>query len=245
MSSRAYEISQQFRFESRDIRRHCVDGRTWHAFVRTWEIETILALLADRRFARALEIGSGDGLQGERLANRCDELVCSDVDRRRWERRGESATPANVTHVLLDATDLTRYPDDTFDLVYSSNVLEHVEGIDRCLGEIRRVLKPSGIGIHSMPSRHWKIFNSLYRMSRLRTPRVHGTERTNWKEFVAFGVTEWTQKFDRAGLRVEHVYGMPFYLGAPGRWRAVVELGNRRGWPSSFAFFVRPGAGRR
>lgn len=50
--------------------------------------------------------------------------------------------------------------DDTFDVVFSSNVLEHVAEIDGLLAEMRRVLKPGGRAIHILPTtacRLWSI----------------------------------------------------------------------------------------
>ena len=240
MSRKKQIISQQYEFNPSDIRHHCIDGQTWHEFVRSSEIGIILSILGDRKFERALEIGSGDGLQSKILSRRCARLVCSDINRKRWDSRLEKEIPSNISFVVLDATNLSSFPDNSLDLVYSSNVLEHVKEIDLCLGEIHRVLRPTGIGIHSMPSRHWKVFNSLYRLSRLRTPKVHGVERTNWKEFVEFGVTPWVQKLNSAGFEIEDIFGMPFYLGASGRWSSIIVAGNRLRLPSSFTFFVRP-----
>ena len=236
MSSKGQKIKRQFQFDPSEIRRHCIDGRTWHQFVRLREIEIILSLLGDRQFEYALEIGSGDGLQSEKLARRSSRVICSDIDRRRWESRSERNMPSNVSHVIVDAEDLSSFSDNSFDLVYSSNVLEHIVEIDRCLDEIYRVLKPSGIGVHSMPSRHWKVFNSLYRISRLRMPKVHGVERTNLKEYFEFGLSCWSKKLNRAGFKVEDIFGMPFYLGASGRWSSVIVVGNRLRLPSSFTF---------
>lgn len=50
--------------------------------------------------------------------------------------------------------DLTRltFNDDSFDLVVTSDVLEHVFDIDAALAEIERVLKPGGVHIFSVPT---------------------------------------------------------------------------------------------
>lgn len=54
--------------------------------------------------------------------------------------------PAGIEAEVGDATDLARFPDATFDTVFASNFLEHLEHaqVDRCLAEIRRVLRPGG-----------------------------------------------------------------------------------------------------
>lgn len=43
------------------------------------------------------------------------------------------------------------YPDDTFDLVLTSDTLEHVPDLERALAEIRRVLKPGGAHLCTVP----------------------------------------------------------------------------------------------
>jgi SAM-dependent methyltransferase len=46
------------------------------------------------------------------------------------------------------------FPDKSFDLVISAEVLEHVFDIDLVLQEIRRVLKPNGVHVFSIPNRY-------------------------------------------------------------------------------------------
>lgn len=232
-------LIKKFRFSDTEVRANFLTPKSWHHFLRTQEIEIVLSLVEDCHFERALEIGSGDGLQSEKIAVQCTELICSDIDQRRWNNRESQDAPENVSFLVNDASDLSRFPENYFDLVYSSNVLEHVEDIDKCLSEIYRVLKPSGLGIHSMPSRQWKIFNSLFRLMKFRKPKIHGVERTNWREFIAFGPTAWISKFEISGFLVDRIYGMPFYFGAGGRYSLVVRLGNRLHLPSSYTFFVR------
>ena len=54
--------------------------------------------------------------------------------------------PAGVDAEVGDATDLSRFADATFQVVFASNFLEHLDhdGVDRCLAEIHRVLAPGG-----------------------------------------------------------------------------------------------------
>ena len=52
-------------------------------------------------------------------------------------------------------------PDASFDIVFSSNVLEHIRTLDLTLSELRRVLRPGGIAIHILPSASWRLWTSL------------------------------------------------------------------------------------
>jgi SAM-dependent methyltransferase len=55
-------------------------------------------------------------------------------------------------HVMerMDITDI-QYPDESFDVIYCSHVLEHVEDDQRAMREFRRVLKKSGWAILLVP----------------------------------------------------------------------------------------------
>ena len=53
------------------------------------------------------------------------------------------------------------FPDEYFDVVFSSNVLEHIAHIDQFLLEIKRVLKSNGIAIHILPTGSWRFWTNL------------------------------------------------------------------------------------
>jgi SAM-dependent methyltransferase len=67
---------------------------------------------------------------------------------------------SSVSQLDLNAQPLP-YPDESFDLVTCSEVLEHVENFRAVLREIRRVLKPGGLMVITTP-------NVLNMKSRLR-----------------------------------------------------------------------------
>jgi hypothetical protein len=52
--------------------------------------------------------------------------------------------------VRLDVTDI-QYPDESFDVVYCSHVLEHVPDDRRAMHEMRRILKQDGWGVILVP----------------------------------------------------------------------------------------------
>jgi SAM-dependent methyltransferase len=51
------------------------------------------------------------------------------------------------------------FDDDSFDLVFSVTVFEHVQDYDSALAEIRRVLKPGGVAVHVFPP-PWKFLET-------------------------------------------------------------------------------------
>lgn len=59
-----------------------------------------------------------------------------------------SKSPEVPSENLLDLS----YQDKAFDLVITSDVLEHVPDVNRALSEIHRILKPQGLHIFSVPA---------------------------------------------------------------------------------------------
>ena len=51
----------------------------------------------------------------------------------------------------VDLTDMTIYPDNSFDIFICSHLLEHIEDDRKALSELYRILKPSGFGILMVP----------------------------------------------------------------------------------------------
>ena len=59
--------------------------------------------------------------------------------------------------VKMDITDI-QYPDNTFDIIYCSNVLEHVPNDRQAMRELYRVLKPNGFALIMVPVTREKTF---------------------------------------------------------------------------------------
>jgi SAM-dependent methyltransferase len=140
----------------------------WHHFLRLRDLRQIVAEEDVGRHLRVLELGAGDGVQTAALRELFDEVTPTDP------------TPFGDVEgmVVADAADLP-FEDDSFDLIFSSNVLEHVEQLDEAFSEMKRVLAPGGIMIHSMPTGIWKIiqlvgrpFASVVKIFRLLIPGI-------------------------------------------------------------------------
>lgn len=105
------------------------------------------------RGGKVLDLGAGDGWQANNLAKAGFHVTAVDVDA---ERIGP--TPAYPVG-LYDGYTLP-YADATFDAVYSSNVMEHVEAFEQVQRELARVLRPGGIALHCVPSGVWRFWTS-------------------------------------------------------------------------------------
>ncbi len=102
--------------------------------------------------------------------------------------------------------DLSRlsYRDGTFDLVLTSDTLEHVPDFNRALGETRRVLKRGGKHIFTAPV-IWDRASTLERVAQGLEPSFHGPAGTRWSDRLVhreFGA-DVVELVERAGFQVQ------------------------------------------
>jgi SAM-dependent methyltransferase len=235
-------------FSAAEISGHLVSYEEWHRFVRRREFEMVMqGLPSGHIFDNALELGAGDGGQSETIAPFCRRLTCTELDTLGTNMIGafEARNIPNVAYTLCDARDLSIFAEGSFDFVFSSNMLEHVDGVDRCLRECRRVLMPDGLMVHTMPSRHWKFWNTVVSVAIHRAPaQIHALSANHLEEWKDFGVGTWRRKFRAAGLEVTKMLGLPFYFGHGPRPQSLITLGNRLKWFGSVAYFARAAKGK-
>lgn len=122
--------------------------------LRLAELDLLLEHLPRHSPARLLEVGAGTGRQGLELRTLGYKVELIDL-----------ASSSYANDRLCEVTDYDGrtipFQDSTFDVVYSSNVLEHVPDLATLHAEIRRVLRPSGYAIHLVPTHHWRIWSSI------------------------------------------------------------------------------------
>jgi ubiquinone/menaquinone biosynthesis C-methylase UbiE len=130
-------------------------ARSYLDALRLAELEDLLARNGDAfRDREVLEIGSGTGVQLAALRRVCRRAVGVDL------ATSEYAVGRDARIIEYDGRTLP-FPDDSFDTVYSSNVLEHVTDQPTMQREIARVLRPDGVCLHLLPSQHWRLWTSL------------------------------------------------------------------------------------
>lgn len=105
------------------------------------------------RRCKVLEVGSGTGQQAKRMNEAGYDVMAIDL-------ASSSYRDARVFHVVEYDGSSIPAADRAFDVVFSSNVLEHVTHIDAFLDEALRVMAIGGVAIHILPTpaaRFWSI----------------------------------------------------------------------------------------
>lgn len=118
------------------------------------EQELLLAMRYMPPGARLLELGAGDGWQARALDANGFRTVAIDIDNER-EDAGRHFDVHRYDGRVLP------FPDGSFDVVFSSNVLEHLLDFPAIQREIARVLRPGGIALHCLPTATWRWVTTL------------------------------------------------------------------------------------
>jgi SAM-dependent methyltransferase len=158
-------------------------------FIRNAEFDCIRAFFPADKIV--LELGGANGFQAALLSRVVKKVVSIDVN-----PHDEQVFPV----IAYDGRTLP-FEDAHFDMVFSSNVLEHIVDLASLLAEIGRVTKSDGLSVHILPSSTWRIWTSLSHypaipklaLGKLRGPRnsVHGNTDRDTKNEPAAKWARW------------------------------------------------------
>jgi len=104
--------------------------------------------------ARVLELGAGTGYQAKILAESGFRVTAIDL-------AGSTYAADRVYPVIDYDGRQIPLPDGSVDVVFSSNVLEHVQDLAALMQETCRVLAPGGCAVHALPSPAWRFWTSI------------------------------------------------------------------------------------
>ncbi len=101
---------------------------------------------------RILEIGCGNGRDIKHIIGDRNIIFGIDISESAYyaQRRYEQA--GNVCIIRCDVNNLP-FASDTFDLIYSDHVLQHIDNLENCFNEVKRVIRKSGKFIFNLYSR--------------------------------------------------------------------------------------------
>lgn len=94
----------------------------------------------------ALDIGCREGAQSKWLERKGYKVISIDIERR------------YAKCIIVDANKKLPFKDDFFDLIWCSEVIEHLDSPTFSISEFRRVLKPGGEIVATTPNSYCWIF---------------------------------------------------------------------------------------
>jgi 2-polyprenyl-3-methyl-5-hydroxy-6-metoxy-1,4-benzoquinol methylase len=140
---------------------------------------------------RVLDLGCGDGRFTADIAAAGAQVTGADVAQAAIDRARRRVAQAEFTRVDIDGA--LPFDDGAFELVWGSEVIEHVSDTARWLSEVRRVLVPRGVLLLTTPS-HGRLRLALGGIERFSEPlgdHLHlYTRRSLSETLVAFGFGE-------------------------------------------------------
>ncbi len=136
------------------IRVQTEDDLKWLHAVRTKEFEAALFHFPLNSGARVLEIGSGTGYILEKICQQYPNSLGLEI--------AASSYQFSDPRIILYDGNTIPFLESSFDVIFTSHVLEHVVDIEAFIKEIARVLKPGGVAIHIIPSPTWRILTSAF-----------------------------------------------------------------------------------
>lgn len=154
--------------------------------------------------ARILELGAGAGWQARALMDQGFQVVALETDSNHY-----------IDSTIFPLTEYDGYSipakDKSFDVVFSSNVLEHVADIRRLLDDTRRVLNDDGIAVHILPSPVWRLWSNVVhpiwfakRAIQILLPLEAGGRRVSGTGATASVRRSWLMEFLKNALPLRH-----------------------------------------
>jgi SAM-dependent methyltransferase len=136
--------------ENRDMEKAALRGEpsyVWRAGQQR-RLQMILESAGERVNGRVLENGCGVGMYVERLAPYVDVVVGLEYD---YQRAQEAQKKSS--QIVCAAGERLPFPSESFDLILSHEVLEHVRDDRQAVQEMVRVLRPAGRAVIFAPNR--------------------------------------------------------------------------------------------
>lgn len=119
------------------------------------KIISILQKFKDLKNSRVLDIGIGYGIITSELSCYCKQVIGVDIIDARKNAKGYEFKKIKDT--------ILPFEDNSFDIVISNQILEHVRNQKEHINEIHRVLKKGGICYFATPNKFW-VIESHYKL---------------------------------------------------------------------------------
>jgi SAM-dependent methyltransferase len=117
--------------------------------IRKFELAQVMRHFPPK--SKILEVGAGAGWQSKELSKLGYEVYAIDLQTTNYQKHIEFEV------IFYDGRHIP-FPNDFFDIVFSSNVLEHVPNLTELSSEIKRVTRKDGVILHILPSSSWRFW---------------------------------------------------------------------------------------
>ena len=123
--------------------------------LRNFELNYILNKIKLKKSDKILDFGAGDGYMIKKIEEKGYNSVY-----------GIDILNSNYKpdlNIFTYSGNIDDFPtNESYDVIFSSNVIEHIENQEDYFLLFDKILKKNGLQIHIMPTHYWKFWNSLF-----------------------------------------------------------------------------------
>lgn len=196
-----------------------VDPRQ-QAYTAVWEKRQLIATMPPVEIA--LDVGAANGEYVPHLLTRAKHVVALDLDADRVDhlrRRFAGRTDVTVVHGSVEALP---FGDRAFDLVWASEIVEHLPTLGASLGELERVCRDRIVATLPAPKSPYRYMDPTHRLAYSRRSLARAlAERGGWRyelEGLGLCLPQW------AGLDGLRAHWLGFSRRRPwAAWTLVVH----------------------
>lgn len=143
----------------------------YHFRLRGQELRLLFDFLNIGKFERMLEIGCGNAFGSVLFSDKANRIMATDLPDYNLATSsiglnyaGRLIQSLNISNISLLASQAERLPfaDESFDLIFSAYVLEHLNNKKKVINEMRRVLKKNGLIIAIIPNFMERLYAPLH-----------------------------------------------------------------------------------
>ncbi len=197
----------------------------WPSLIRRMQAPYLMKYLDLKKSDTVLDLGCSEGYMAYEIAKR-SKVFATDILLLKLNVDYITTQQKNSRFMLSDATKLP-FRDSSFDKVLMSSVLQMIKDDKGVLSEIKRVLKPEGVLVFSVPTRYMlisRIYNNkilINLTSKLfKIPNTYDSFIKDMKKKCgSYGKGNYTEKeikklLDSTGFDIENSMHSPGFFGS-------------------------------